>query len=367
MFLFFVGFTEFTGMLMKKHPYRYRRDRLLMNSCAVSPLTLLFLLCVLCLFTTGNSRPINKKFRKPNVLLVVPGLGRHDRLQTVLHNLRILREQQYSSQKFHLSCFVYIYALRDDPFWRESADLRDLDQQCKLSETPGQRIAANLYMVHPFFIRDAFDYVFVILDDVKIPSSADFDLWNVLRIMQVNQLIASTPQILGATCCGNDIMTDFDMARLHKKCCGYRSVMQMNPMVSTPVAGYYSKYAELFAWVLTIQGYQILWKLLSPHLNPYGWGYDWWYYEYAHSRLNRTNVLGILSDYKIHHIQGSTQTDNTSAKVKMVALQRQQDHYLKYLKIPLQKYSEILSPDPVLGYLKRLDPPKRNKDGELVF
>jgi hypothetical protein len=48
-----------------------------------------------------------------------------------------------------------------------------------------------------------------------------------------------------------------------------------------------TSFIEIFAWVMTMPAYQALYELLSPEINPYGWGYDLWYDNYA-----RVNVPG---------------------------------------------------------------------------
>ena len=48
-----------------------------------------------------------------------------------------------------------------------------------------------------------------------------------------------------------------------------------------------SSFIELFAWVMTMPAYQAFYELLSPEINPYGWGYDLWYDNCA-----RINVPG---------------------------------------------------------------------------
>lgn len=157
-------------------------------------------------------------------------------------------------------------------------------------------------------------------------------------------------------CCGNRIMKRVPEQFLKSKCCSYRSIMQIPPDDST-VAGYNTKFAEMFAWVLSMQGYQLLWDLLSPNLNPYGWGHDLWLHGYASSILNSTEIMGIVTDYKVYHIQGSSVTSSVPNAQKVNAIYRQQEYYQKYLKIPLHDYSQPFLSEhidtAVLGYLKK--------------
>jgi hypothetical protein len=343
-------------------------------------LLLAFLMCTLS--ASGEDEHLKKasrRQRKPNVLLVVPGLGRRDRLEIVAHNVRILSQQQYqntSSLKFHLDCTIYVYAHRSNDFWQGTKDLSYLYDHCKMIESPGQKISANLFMVQPHFIQNNYDYVFIMLDDVKIPTPADFSLPSMIQLLQCNNLHLLSPQVnalptflfvftitfffffqvMGATCCGNRIMKDFPREFMKFKCCGFRSVMQVAPE-SKSIAGYHTVYAELFAWVMTMRGYHILWDLLSPNLNPYGWGYDWWYYGYAQMLLNTTDIMGVTSDYKIMHVQGTEQTDNTPKEQKRDGLHLQETHYMRNLHIPLKKFGEDYESESlktaITGHLKR--------------
>ena len=58
--------------------------------------------------------------------------------------------------------------------------------------------------------------------------------------------------------------------------------------------GYVSSFVEMFAWVLTLPAYTAVWDLLWPHINPYGWGYDFWYDGYAKQRV-MDHKMGIAS------------------------------------------------------------------------
>ena len=51
--------------------------------------------------------------------------------------------------------------------------------------------------------------------------------------------------------------------------------------------GFISIFVEIFAWVMTIPAYCALHQILKPDINPYGWGYDFWYENYA-----KKNVIG---------------------------------------------------------------------------
>ena len=101
-------------------------------------------------------------------------------------------------------------------------------------------------------------------------------------------------------------------------------------------AGYVSIFVELFAWVMDMNAYKALWELLYPSVNPYGWGYDFWYNNYAGSRVPG-HRMGIVSVVKVKHQQGSEgRTDNTAVKVKWAAVEEQERVYKSHLGINLK-------------------------------
>ena len=60
-----------------------------------------------------------------------------------------------------------------------------------------------------------------------------------------------------------------------------------------------STFIEIFAWVMTMPAYQAFYELLSPEINPYGWGYDLWYDNYARIKVpgkkcNEKNLNNIF-------------------------------------------------------------------------
>jgi hypothetical protein len=351
--------------------------------------------CLFSAFANEHAQEIHKRYSR--VLLVIPGLGRPDRLSIVAHNLRIILPQQFQTlpgiPEFRFDCSIYIYASRERlPFWKDNPeDLKYLFEHCKIVELPGSQIASNLFMVQPHLLQGKYDYVFLILDDVKIPTASNFSLPNMIHLMHCNNLHLLSPrvsgkciflfsltlfdvsfffififlsisQVLGATCCGHDIMENgIPRNILPMRCCRYRSVMQLLPeyynLSSTTVAGYSSVFVELYAWVMTLQGYSLFWELLSPSLNSHGWGYDWWYYGYAYSRLNQSNFMGVTTDYTVVHLQGFEQTDKTSEDVKRDGLMKQEVYYFKHLHIPLRRFSGRFRNDSLVtainGYLKR--------------
>ena len=134
-------------------------------------------------------------------LIVVPGLGRKDRLATVVNNIRILeplvREGRWE-------CVVYTYAPRryvvptngDDYFWSHAAELKYLASVCSMVENPNKRVTEHLYMVQPTLIKASFRYVFVLLDDCKIESAESFRLDAMVAVMERNKLTVASPKVL---------------------------------------------------------------------------------------------------------------------------------------------------------------------------
>jgi hypothetical protein len=119
----------------------------------------------------------------------------------------------------------------------------------------------------------------------------------------------------------------------------FRKIMQTNPLPGS--VGFVSTFVELFAWVLTMDGYEYLWELLCPSVNPYGWGYDLWYYNYASSRSPGFK-MGIVSTVQVKHEQnldvaGEGRTDSASVKEKWSGVLRQEAVYRDFHNIPLRK------------------------------
>lgn len=106
--------------------------------------------------------------------------------------------------------------------------------------------------------------------------------------------------------------------------------------------GYVSNFVEIFVWVMTMPAYKVLWELLYPAVNPYAWGYDFWYDGYAAERVVG-HKMGIIATMKVTHEQNADdptqgRTDNTAVNVKWNAVLAQERHYKKYLNVNLNKY-----------------------------
>ena len=260
-------------------------------------------------------------------LIVIPGLGQLDRLDTVLSNLKILEP----SINKGWDCVVYVYAQREivpkkSYFWGQESKIAELRRFCNIIENPKHYVTDHLYMVQPSLIHRMYDYVFILLDDCKITSLNDFNFEEFIVIMKKNKLTLASPRITNANKGGGQ---------------GFRTIMQMPPPQGGTSPGYVVSFIEIFAVVLTMDAYTALWELLCPSVNPYGWGYDLWYNNYAKARV-KGHRMGIISKFLIHHEQpmgsdGTSQarSDNTKFEDKWKALVSQerfaQHHYGQHL------------------------------------
>lgn len=130
-------------------------------------------------------------------LLVVPGLGRIDRLKTVVHNLKALDlGRTKSSKDLRWDCLVYVYANRSDQsFWSSKSDLDYVKSLCSIVENPGKKVTENLYLLQPATIKLAYKYVFILLDDIKIQLDNPFNLARAVQLMECNQLTVLSPVV----------------------------------------------------------------------------------------------------------------------------------------------------------------------------
>lgn len=138
--------------------------------------------------------------------------------------------------------------------------------------------------------------------------------------------------------------------------------MQTSPKAGT--LGYVSNFIEIFAWLTTVDAYEALWELLWPTINPYGWGYDFWYDGYSRERL-RHHKMGIISAIEVFHEQNTSsvhsktgRTDNADVDVKWNAVLKQEKFYQKFKNITLKRYRSSLkigdgsALGPVAGYIQ---------------
>lgn len=134
----------------------------------------------------------NDKSQKTG-LIVIPGLGRSDRLQTVIHNLNMLKSFIGSSW----DCVVYVYAPREDMlFWAETEKLNYVRQYCRIVEHPRKRFTENLFLVQPALIKSCYKFLFILLDDQKLLGGSRFPLDKMLEIMEYNSLSVASPKVI---------------------------------------------------------------------------------------------------------------------------------------------------------------------------
>ena len=129
-------------------------------------------------------------------LLVIPGLGRSDRLRTVVWNLRMLEEHYFHGSGIKWSCIVYIYAPREDvTFWSNADELMYLERSCDIVEVANKRVTENMYMFQPALIKHSVHVIFLLLDDCRIVDTHTFDLNRMLKVMVANNLTVASPLV----------------------------------------------------------------------------------------------------------------------------------------------------------------------------
>lgn len=220
-------------------------------------------------------------------LLVIPGVGRADRLVTILHNLKALSDHLIGANA-PWDCMMYVYAPRNDTsFWSSSKRLSIIATFCDIVDHPNKRVTENLYAIHPTTLDRGYNNIFILFDDCKLESrrTPQFPLQYILQVMQFNNLTVASPRVMGANVGGGQ---------------AFRTIMQVTSQPGT--IGYISSFVEMFAWVMTPTAYRALWELLYPSINPYGWGYDLWYDNYA-TQMVPGHRMGIISNIVAKHDQ----------------------------------------------------------------
>jgi len=226
-------------------------------------------------------------------------------------------------------------------------------------EHPGKMVTENLYLVQPALLRHAYTHIFILFDDCKLlrsnVNSESFDLRKILLVMDHNNLTLASPMVIGANKGGGQ---------------AFRTIMQREAVEGTE--GYVSTFVEMFAWIMTVQAYQALWELLFPFVNPYGWGFDFWYNGYASLRVPG-HKMGIVSTVKVKHEQdlltaGAGRTDNNKVEDKWNAVLKQEVYFNKHFKVDLKKVRDKLDlansswNGAVRGYLQALPPTLLSSD-----
>lgn len=279
-------------------------------------------------------------------LLVIPGLGRLDRLDTVVNNIKILEPYLSSSPgtnkdgRSGWDCVIYVYAPRtfpphdDNYFWSAKEKLDYLSSKCDIIENPNHKVTENMKMVQPALIKRTYQYIFILLDDCKIMMKKDFKLDEMISIMKENKLTLASPRVMNANTGGGQ---------------GFRTIMQaLPPQIINKSPGYIVSFVEIFAIIMTIDAYTALWNLLCPIINPYGWGYDFWYDHYAKLSV-KGHKMGIISEYSVKHEQimsdnnhNNGRTDSTKKEDKWQALVLQERYYQHHFGSRLHRFRETL-------------------------
>lgn len=158
------------------------------------PTTGLVLLFTVIGYVLASTRAAVKPIKQRG-LIVIPGLGRADRLSIVVDNLKSLEEDFLRPGKWN--CVVYIYALRSESsFWSMSKDLDYLYSRCGVVENTNNMITENLFMVQPPLIGPQYNKIFILFDDIKLTGpKTSFDLNKLLSVMYRNNLTVVSPQV----------------------------------------------------------------------------------------------------------------------------------------------------------------------------
>jgi hypothetical protein len=140
---------------------------------------------------------------KKEGILVIPGIGRVDRLQTTVSNLHMLSDYLtgVDGKEPTWDCIAYIYAFYNDTTFWGTKDLPYLLKTCDIVENPGKRVTENLYMAQPALLRSTYEYVFILLDDCKLLGNNErFALDFIVRIMKQSRLGVASPMVGSVIC-----------------------------------------------------------------------------------------------------------------------------------------------------------------------
>ena len=196
------------------------------------------------------------KIVKKNGILVVPGLGRIDRLEIVLFNIKLLVSGNYIRKKEEIKnnnininnndnnnnhekkenkneeiiyentwdCIIYIYADKNNKinneFWGKTVELDYLRSYCDIIENPNKMVTENLFLFSPKNLEFSYNFIFILLDDCKLIGNNNnnknenkienknnnnnnnnniendtFDLSKILRIIKFNNLTIASPMV----------------------------------------------------------------------------------------------------------------------------------------------------------------------------
>ena len=124
---------------------------------------------IFCLFLRFPVTVCAMESSQAQGLIVIPGLGRADRLNNVVSNLELLKSFIKVRNSIHWDCVVYAYASRlDHDFWNMESQLGRLRTYCNIIENPRGKVTENMYLAQPALIRSHYELVFLLLDDIKL-------------------------------------------------------------------------------------------------------------------------------------------------------------------------------------------------------
>ena len=270
-----------------------------------------------------STLPIGIPEKKHRGLVVIPGVGNAKRLNNTFANMQMLKHQRNAYIEW--DCLVFIYANRQQSkeFWNSSL-IKPLKLLCLVRECPNCLIVENLRNLHPHSLKHVYKYVCILLDDVRLKKPPGFSMNRLCEIMKYNNCTAISPRVRRAS-----------RGEEHDG----RSLMVEPPISGT--VGFVVAFAELFAWVMTAKAYSLLYELLLPAVNPYGWGFDNWYDGYARLRYPETRLC-IASELMVIHLppnrfpNGSAiLEDGTPRTEKINALRRQERYFRDHLGVDL--------------------------------
>jgi hypothetical protein len=132
-------------------------------------------------------------------LLIIPGLGRDNRLHIVQRNIRVLvssgillqksKKEDIERKEYNgennltgnkeyeniWDCVIYIYTKKpneidilNDSFWNKTGELTYIENFCEIVLNPGKLFTQNLHLVQPITVQYSYEYVFILLDDCRL-------------------------------------------------------------------------------------------------------------------------------------------------------------------------------------------------------
>ena len=145
-----------------------------------------------------NFYPYLLATRMKQGILVVPGLGKLDRLHLVHKNIKLLDNILTGLNESLWDCIIYIYAPKSDIlFWDEGKNkIETISRLCEVILNPNQLFVSNLYSFNPSRLYNKYKYVFILLDDVNLINKTSFNVLSFIDIMEFNNATIASPRYL---------------------------------------------------------------------------------------------------------------------------------------------------------------------------